>query len=970
MGVGWSDDPNSYHAASEAAFEAVKAISQNEYHLALLFATGRHDCPAVREGVRAVLGETCSLVGGNAAGVIVNDRLGYDGYQIGVAVFHFADTVQLDIISKSGLADNEEKIGCQLGDAIRKESYQGEPSIVLLYDAINRLSGTLKYNMSSNLLGGLWQSIGPNNRLVGAGYVGAVACHEGYQWLDDKVCQQTATALMFSGSINIHSQVMHGCHPASSYHTVTRAEKNVIYEIDGEPALDKVQEIMGNDPSLTWKDLAFFLTLGVNYGDKYGPFVEENYVNRMCMRVDKAQKAIVLFEPDLVEGSQFQIMRRKVDFDYIHFNVNKLMNALEGKKPIFALYINCTGRCAAYSGMEQEEAAEIQKAMGDIPLLGFYSALEIGSVGGCAVGLNWTGVLCLFTEDIEKNSLPFQFNRPKKEIGFRRNTVPRDDIFRDVDIEDKLAVQHQLAVMQSAVNYYRNLTDEMAGLNVRNNSKISTVSNALRQKNEGFSLLASMDEEIGHYRTLVKLGYSVLSKLNTSMNMDKSLLLFPGDDAKFYPKVWQGYSTEEQEYLSHLVINYDSAWMSLGFLLINRATKMNDSLARLRDMLMLPYFIAVPIVEEGSIVALLIAGRIKETKPFFPPLDQVDVDSMSALARFIAHANQISRHRTELEQFNRNLEFMVDQRTRVLRSHNEQIAALNALSAKLQTVGSIEEAFDELKNSITEIFPDSLGEIVYRQDNEKPCLLRFDWGEKKVVDAVKKGEEIFVERQFVRALDSNKIDNGVFELKLLLRKETPWEKEKPHAVLRHLRLAFQNILLQEYLSYIANHDALTGLLNRRQSEKLIEKELSQAKRYNRAVSLILVDVDFFKKINDTYGHGMGDRVLSVLGESFPGMVRRSDVVSRYGGEEFLILLPETSLKGAHRLAEQIRKSILDMDIHKDGITLPSLSASLGVSSFPEHGQSVDELLKAADDALYQAKEKGRNRVESLLLDTE
>lgn len=168
---------------------------------------------------------------------------------------------------------------------------------------------------------------------------------------------------------------------------------------------------------------------------------------------------------------------------------------------------------------------------------------------------------------------------------------------------------------------------------------------------------------------------------------------------------------------------------------------------------------------------------------------------------------------------------------------------------------------------------------------------------------------------------------------------------------------------QAELEYLATHDSLTGLLNRREFMRQLEQERVRALRHPAPTSLIMVDLDFFKRVNDTYGHPAGDTVLVAVAAALAQSVRKSDVLARLGGEEFIVLLPHTDLAGAsgvgQKLLNQIRKlqiPFADLQLH--------VTASLGVSSLARGAeQSPDALYTAADKALYLAKHSGRDRVE-------
>ncbi len=169
-------------------------------------------------------------------------------------------------------------------------------------------------------------------------------------------------------------------------------------------------------------------------------------------------------------------------------------------------------------------------------------------------------------------------------------------------------------------------------------------------------------------------------------------------------------------------------------------------------------------------------------------------------------------------------------------------------------------------------------------------------------------------------------------------------------------------LLREKLHEQAMHDKLTGLYNRHYVEEWFGLELRRAQRHGRPIAAIMLDVDHFKRFNDSFGHEAGDLVLRELAGALKRSTRGSDVASRYGGEEFLVLLPECPLDAALRKAEQLREEVAKLELRYDGRPLGPVSVSLGVASFPDHAKESAELLRRADEALYLAKQAGRNRV--------
>lgn len=175
-------------------------------------------------------------------------------------------------------------------------------------------------------------------------------------------------------------------------------------------------------------------------------------------------------------------------------------------------------------------------------------------------------------------------------------------------------------------------------------------------------------------------------------------------------------------------------------------------------------------------------------------------------------------------------------------------------------------------------------------------------------------------------------------------------------------LALSNLRLKQELKELAIRDALTGLYNRRHLQEFLGRELMRCTRKHLPLSLILFDVDHFKIFNDKNGHYAGDAVLHEVGRLTHQMVRASDIGCRYGGEEFLIVLPEQHIDSAVQRAELIRRSAEVLHVNYHGRLLPTVTLSLGVAAFPLHGDTAEKVIHAADAALYLAKSLGRNRV--------
>ncbi len=175
-------------------------------------------------------------------------------------------------------------------------------------------------------------------------------------------------------------------------------------------------------------------------------------------------------------------------------------------------------------------------------------------------------------------------------------------------------------------------------------------------------------------------------------------------------------------------------------------------------------------------------------------------------------------------------------------------------------------------------------------------------------------------------------------------------------------LALERAKLIAFLENLSITDALTGIANRRHFEWRLSEEIERARRYSYPLSALMLDLDYFKQVNDNYGHQIGDIVLQQVAQRLRLILRRTDFLARYGGEEFIILAPQTPADRALILAERLRQVIAESPFPIADSLQIRITISIGVAVFPDHAQNESELVRAADAALYKAKQTGRNRV--------
>lgn len=323
-----------------------------------------------------------------------------------------------------------------------------------------------------------------------------------------------------------------------------------------------------------------------------------------------------------------------------------------------------------------------------------------------------------------------------------------------------------------------------------------------------------------------------------------------------------------------------------------------------------------------------------------------------------------------------------------LEQRNNEIIKLSRLSDALQACFTLDEAYIALKELLPPLFPDTDGGLF--MINESKTLLEpvACWGPTAATKilftptecwSLRRGRPYFLEKvsqglkcqhlklpfpsqTFCIPMMAQGEALGV--LYLGIQDTNPFTQTKQLlaiTIAEQISVAIANLKLRETLKNQSIRDPLTGLFNRRYMEESLERELRRADRNRQSLGVIMLDVDHFKRFNDTFGHEAGDLVLREVGQLLKGTIRGSDIACRYGGEEFILILPDTSVEDVQQKAEQVRIAVKKLNLKYRHQPLDAITVSLGIASFPQHGTTVEVITRIADTALYQAKHQGRDQ---------
>ena len=327
-----------------------------------------------------------------------------------------------------------------------------------------------------------------------------------------------------------------------------------------------------------------------------------------------------------------------------------------------------------------------------------------------------------------------------------------------------------------------------------------------------------------------------------------------------------------------------------------------------------------------------------------------------------------------------------------LQRRDREMQLLNQMNDLLQSCMTQAEAYQVINLTVGELFPGQSGYLAILEDSDQHLGVVVRWGAEEIVEpvfllencwALRRGQMHVVVDPMTDLLCNHFIhppQTGYLCLPLTVQGkalgvlclvDSSTRKGAHQLSMQQLavtvgetiKLSISNLKLREELRHQAFHDTLTGLFNRRYLDETLSRELHMAERRGAQLCVVMLDIDYFKQFNDSFGHGAGDKIIREFGRILREHLRKSDISCRYGGDEFVLILPDSSIADTQERMEQIRTILRGLQkIHYGEEALGRITLSAGIAYMPDHGTTENELLQAADKALYSAKKAGRDRI--------
>lgn len=347
----------------------------------------------------------------------------------------------------------------------------------------------------------------------------------------------------------------------------------------------------------------------------------------------------------------------------------------------------------------------------------------------------------------------------------------------------------------------------------------------------------------------------------------------------------------------------------------------------------------------------------------------------------------------QLQKANRELA----EKLQELEQRSKEINLLSEMGSRLQSCNNAKEAFVEIGNAAEKLFPKWSGAVCITSASRTAVETVADWGmgaggervfapddcwalRRGQPQSFRRGERTapcrhidpaqvteslcvpFMAQGEALGIVSLQMRAGQDQQEPASRSSREQEGRLAAVLAEQVALALGNLKLRESLKNQSICDPLTGLFNRRYMEESLEREFSRANRNKTSLAIVMMDLDHFKRFNDTFGHQAGDALLRAFGDLLKRNTRGQDIACRYGGEEFALVLTDTTLNGVLQRSEILRQQVKQLSVEYAGQLLGAVSISMGVALFPDHGITMGDVLRASDQALYCAKREGRDRV--------
>ena len=424
----------------------------------------------------------------------------------------------------------------------------------------------------------------------------------------------------------------------------------------------------------------------------------------------------------------------------------------------------------------------------------------------------------------------------------------------------------------------------------------------------------------------------------------------------------------------------------------------------------LSFIVILVVIGMAFMMALKIIGPIRKLNDALAAIAggnldmRVDVDSGDEIGmmagNFNAMAAELKKQRTMLVEYGNELRHGnedLKQKATALRQRDLESSAFSRMGEMLHACQSVEEAAGVIAGAVQIFFPHDSGAIYLFNASRNILESIKQWGEKPPAAhtigpndcwGLRRGRHHLValagDPRCPHALDAplpyicipmaaQGETLGMLYLHLdslsgvtdIVKDIKEWSDVKEHLILRlaeNAGLAITNLKLREKLRNLSVRDPLTGLFNRRYMSEALELERQRGLRKESTIGVLMIDIDHFKRFNDTFGHDAGDTVLKELGLFLQKSIRGGDIACRYGGEEFTVIMPGASIESATARANILMEGARHINVTHKGQSLGGITLSIGVAIVPEHGDDADTVIRAADAALYRAKEEGRDRV--------